>query len=635
MSCFVRYASQNHQRLSTMFRAFGLEWPKKPYFFKDGETIRFSGWIIAEPDDNVTFMVWKNDEVVGSHILNTERPDVARAYNVSPTHSIYGFNFQLAAGEFTRIEISTKKGAYDIWHAEYFKGMDNPAFLGVRNRWLDLHDGTMDLSIEAAVAKYDGALVEEFISEFLIVSDVAQAVARINDLDGESTVSFDSLNTFICDLRNPYWSIDAIEQASMSKELTVQSIFGNVKAVCSGSFIVRDFNYLAFRDGAHMFYVVQYCGSVSVIFPTYFLVLGISVAEWVIASRSNLRGVFDILSNSEKYANKKNHLALQAKFVGLNVSQSRPYHYFYDYLYGMHILKSRMREIPDTYSVSGFDFVDISKAFGTNAIWHTYSSDDLNTHLAQEQGFIISPCVQFCQTNDKKMLGEMCERLVENFAYATKSVDENNSKADDVTSHFPIVWIGVSTEKRSWLEQVDGYSSIINKLKETYPNICILVDGRTFPINPLQADYSHKQREDEICRVLMENCSGIKFVSLIGLTAAEKIFFAQKCNLFVSSYATDSMYPSCVCRKAGVVYAPQALGAARGLHVHHDILEVPQGYVKDIGENSNNNPYAVSVSIDWQVIYELIVQVIEQKLTDRQDVVAQERCNYAYTRLHS
>src|SRR5690606_35575436 len=91
------------------------------------------------------------------------------------------------------------------------------------------------------------------------------------------------------------------------------------------------------------------------------------------------------------------------------------------------------------------------------------------------------------------------------------------------------------------------------------------------------------------------------------MRAMEKIRLATEIDLFITSYATDSIYPSCVVKKPGIVYSPSKTGYGKKLHIHHDILEVDDASIKSLSNDPNTPWYDISVSMDWRDIYKLIV----------------------------
>ena len=49
----------------------------------------------------------------------------------------------------------------------------------------------------------------------------------------------------------------------------------------------------------------------------------------------------------------------------------------------------------------------------------------------------------------------------------------------DKTDHMMSIWIGITGQKRSWQEQIEGYAGILNKLLEEYNGLTVIIDGMT------------------------------------------------------------------------------------------------------------------------------------------------------------
>src|SRR5690606_8102837 len=106
-------------------------------------------------------------------------------------------------------------------------------------------------------------------------------------------------------------------------------------------------------------------------------------------------------------------------------------------------------------------------------------------------------------------------------------------------------------EKRSWVEQVAGIISIISMLLEKYKSILIIIDGRTSPLTKTESGQTIIDRENSIFREISEALPQVDFINLVGRTMSEKIYFSSFVDLFFTSFATDSLYVSCIHGKNG------------------------------------------------------------------------------------
>ena len=62
-------------------------------------------------------------------------------------------------------------------------------------------------------------------------------------------------------------------------------------------------------------------------------------------------------------------------------------------------------------------------------------------------------------------------------------------KAKQVSDCYPLVWIGVEGQKRCWLEQVEGYTYILNELFKRYPRLGVVIDGWTVRFYSVRTGY--------------------------------------------------------------------------------------------------------------------------------------------------
>jgi len=391
-----------------------------------------------------------------------------------------------------------------------------------------------------------------------------------------------------------------------SSNFSIPGFFSKSPAYCRFSVVVIDFNFIYFSNEFESYYLVQHCTNVCLIFPEHFIVASLTdVNPLALAAKDKLNELSRIV---RKFKNK---LTIQENgdFGGLLISQSRPYHYFYDYLFGLNILSNSTDKKFDVHGVCGFDFLDLSY-FENCSSYKSTPNEELNKKCFDEKIFLVMPCVQYIHSSHDRGLTELSSKLIK---IAEKSnpaeIYDNEISAADL-----VVWIGVSNEKRSWLEQLDGFSNILSQLNSTYKKICVLVDGRTFPLTPRKADHGNKAREDMLFEKLAFRNPAISFINMIGLKSVEKIYLAQKIDFFVSSYGTDSIYPSAICGKPGVVYAATSIGIQRSFVVHKKVIEVPSQKIMDVAPRADNSGswHETTISMDWRDVYECVLQLIDK-----------------------
>mgnify|MGYP006429987369 CR=1 FL=1 len=176
-----------------------------------------------------------------------------------------------------------------------------------------------------------------------------------------------------------------------------------------------------------------------------------------------------------------------------------------------------------------------------------------------------------------------------------------------------LIWVGISTLERRWIDQVEGLSAIIKKLSDSYSNIGVLVDGWTCPENSFsETDRKHIQADENVYNELVNAVpEDIQLFSLIGRKSYEKIYLAQYIDFFITAGGTQSIYVSFIVDKPGVIHhnnfglkkTPTACGQNAFIVDSKYMIEVPNRQGKQIIA-AKRDYYC-----DWKGIYELIEQI--------------------------
>lgn len=588
----IEYCSENHPRLSHVFKACGFEHPTLPYLREGSDGIRFSGWVIPNDfSDTITLTIVVGGVVVQTHTLGVLRPDVATAHDISIAEPTFGFSFSFVSDRSYEINIGNGVTALTIWK------------VSIPDRTLPRSDSDLSTDCELEIFAKTATADPFNFQNHIVVQHIEDVVAS-GEIYAISSPDISRLPKTITALRSPTWSIDATIQSLQNGELQLPSPWSDRPSRCLRSIAVDDFNFLVFSDERNIFLVVQHCTVVCVAFPSLFCIVSLADRSWTEEARRRIPRALKELAASCRDIHHR-----QSTYMGSLTAQFRPYHYFYDYLYGIELLATRFGDLNRLrhYAIQGADFVDVGQIFESTLPTTTLVDQELN-RLTREGGFLIAPCVQFCTTQSTQVMKSLDRRLVSHFGH--KEISPKFLPLSASESVFPILWVGVSSEKRSWTEQASGLVRLIGELKQDYPDIMVVVDGRTFPRHPTASDRANESRDDRVFKMLLESHPSVKFIRAIGLTAAEKIAIANFCHFFITSYATDSLYPSRICGKPGVTHAPRAMGTARSLHVHHDILEIPEEVISDLTVDINAPWHLTSYSIHWEEVLRTVRRLI-------------------------
>ncbi|MGD1809756.1 tetratricopeptide repeat protein [Dapis sp. BLCC M126] len=459
-----------------------------------------------------------------------------------------------------------------------------------------------------------------FLSQLLrINSDGLNRIANIFNQYGYQFIET-QYTEFIKFVTKPNFSEEIVKMIVTSGMARIPSPFSQNDAILYSSILCNDVNFILFRDGLRCFYIGQYCAQVAVIFPT--MQFAVAIYEEIAGPWFNIvvRNAYSILgylvANFNELSSERFY---PFKYSGLFVAQDRPYHYFYDYLYGVHILNTQGLINPTTniYTLKGSNFMSVSQMYGLNR--DDYASDykSINQKLLKNREFIISSSVQYHKHHNKKILDDLDAILVNSALHLCNPSDnlilDNLIKTAEAC--FPLIWIGIAGEKRAWKELVEAVPQIINLIHQSFPKVGVVLDGRTFPLTPSKGNYNKKMTavDKEIAKQVEEKLiSEIKVFNLVGITAAEKLCFANIIDFFITHVATDSLFVSRICKKPGIVHEPRLRGGQRSMHIHHHIIEIPPQAIVDYPNPQQPDRWScTSYSIPWEKMYEQVLKLWE------------------------
>lgn len=597
MFTHISYQSENHPLLEKCCLLFGLESPSKSTYVNSDELIQFSGWIIPSENDFVVFDVYQDGAIIDSIEPNMPRIDVAQHHNILSDYLNFGFSFKLKASYNYKIFVRTTNNNFCLWSLDKIEDHRFDKFDEIHNQWVEFHSTRND----STLSSYSIETLKLYFDTFIITScaDDVIYIANCYCTTYNRSFNIEKLQMLSAQIKDPTWVVKRYKDCIDTGMLLIDSPFSEAKAYCFGSITISDFNFLLFYDdNDEFFYICQHCANISIIIPKIRCILSTSVYAWVNHSKKMLPELFVALS---KLAPKKFSIA---KFSGLVLSQRRPYHYFYDYIHGLQIISESGYPLSKTplYIINNHAFLDVSGIyFDMPAVMIDYQ--DLNVRIMNENKFLLSPSIQYSEVNDLSIIKRLDSIIIDSVSSLFEGVS--------LKEYYPIIWLGLSQEKRYWLEQRNGFNSIIKMIKKSYPNMAVVIDGITSPISS-NAESTHMKYNDTDSSCIIDENKDIRIINLIGSDAATKIFYANECDLFISSYATDSMYPSRICSKKGIVYAPSTIGEQKKLHIHYDVHEVPPEHVKSqvsfdgtIGDWSTTN-----VSIDISVMCDIVKNIL-------------------------
>lgn len=132
-------------------------------------------------------------------------------------------------------------------------------------------------------------------------------------------------------------------------------------------------------------------------------------------------------------------------------------------------------------------------------------------------------------------------------------------------NRFPILWVGMRTGDKSWVDQQDGIAALADAVLEKYPSALVLLDGFSYPMG--QDDVTHKWSavRDELYAVGQNIRSKVasreSVINLVGSSLSDSILFANKTDVYFTPVGSSQHKVGWLSSAEGLVYsAPRGAG---------------------------------------------------------------------------
>lgn len=400
-------------------------------------------------------------------------------------------------------------------------------------------------------------------------------------------------------------------QAQENGFIELPSMFSNRNAKCSFNIYSADKNFLRFVDqNGQRFYVVQN--------PRYFLHSVYLPDEQIIfskiSSKPQIMQMLRAFQNNLKIFDDIDSIEKNHRFLGIINGYPRPYHYFRDKITTLLFLRQFLTNIPIlTLQDQAFLRADL-----INNTPEVMISGSLNTHLVQNQGFALDSGGSFSPSYRNNM--DVAAASIGTEVYKKFEKSDLAALLNDCS---PVIWFGICSQKRTWLNQNSVIAEIINSIVDTYPDALFVFDGLTATVGVDEVEFRNtvaarevKDLEDIINRV--NGSEKFKYLSLIGAHAEKKIFAGSKVDFFLSSALTDSIWTAHFNRKRGLAYLSTVANSDE--HSHPKTYITPSSYVQDETHHAKNwstvNYYLDSEYIRWSFINGLAQWMQQKKVGD-------------------
>ncbi len=451
-------------------------------------------------------------------------------------------------------------------------------------------------------------LSSKIVNECRYVSE--QELRLINNIDRLKKVS----NY----LKHPEIMFKFFNNIIKNNEITIPSPFNNSSLKSKTTFLVEKVIFIPFYDNKELFFIIQNTYYISAF---YFPKSNIIYFPYRTSLAKGILKEFISKCILNYKALLPESLQKNKKFLGIITSSNRPYHYFYDRISALEVLEENnlLKKINFFYSFKNENYLKLENIYSSINHVEVINSNNFYNH----DTFILKVGLDYKMLTSKQL--ENINHRVNTHVFTSINDGFYNLIMKN-RDRFPIVWIGVTGQKRLWIEQEVGYASIINKLYEKFPNLLVLFDGWTTSEQTLNddipiQDLNNIDKDNIVVQNIISKInSKISFVSLIGKTPSEKLSFAQFITFYITNNATGSIYVSRFAKKPGVTHnSIRNRKPSNGQHIHGtQRIEVSEKYITDCKTDSIHKHFG-DYSIEWQVIWEytksLMIEIGIEKVT--------------------
>ncbi|UWU47491.1 tetratricopeptide repeat protein [Limnospira platensis] len=610
------------KKLNQLLIGYYLDYPDNKNRNCYYQVIKISGWVLPKNNDvGSVKIIAKSANYEREELLSGKRADVIRRIlNAEPEEHpqlFCGFNFRVETAERIEIYISIESHQY---HWKTIEATPFPYKVIARSQqtWRNyITNNLQDISDSDAEAlqSLSPEEIERYIYGKPEVARRANLGLAINYLDlNDSERSY--LEKFLDLTSSPEFCADLVESALNKGFCQIPNPFGEGYAVCRESYYDRgrgDLTLLRFiSPSGESCFIMQWVKSADAIyFPQRNLCYFDCYFNRVL-NNSVLKNLIRNFINNLSYAVNSD----RNKFGGITSSFSRPSHFYHDICLGLYQLhkKGLLTQVPSVFKYRLGNFFLISSLFNfdKNREFFIENLNVLSDKCRGNHEFYVHIGTYGMTSKNRPDKEKLSEMIV---STAAELVDDATAKeVQQARECYPLLWFGVTGQKRAWVEQVEGGAKIITELAKIYPNIGVVFDGWTAPLNPTQNDINEAAKDqavvDEIVQLLPPS---VKTFTVVGSTTVRKLAFATVIDVFIANKGTGSIHVDRFAKKPGVVHLSNSARSIASTNLlHYNVVNVPSNQVIDIPHPTNPAVYWASYSINPDVILNLVKEILTQ-----------------------
>lgn len=557
-----------------------------------------SGWLLsAEGDTNPPNLILEADGRRQVIPLNVDRPDVISKVLSKSEDGRLRCGFKLVGQTLEAAQLAIEKdGRRIVWKkidsviAEW--SPDAVALAEVLGGPQNSNTDKMNGAVERLQKRTIQSLVHVLENRVLKISPSALPEAL-------STTQRTFLVTFLEFLRNKDTLLEWFRGAIEQNKITAPNALDSGYAYASASLYTDSkINLLFFDSESEPFVVLQH---VSFADAVYFTRLGYLHIFEYLAAGSILNG----LAEAATWLVRNNgRIAEDRKFGGAISGSTSPYHFFYNSVSAMQLLDDGgcLKRIPCILHAPGSIYAEPSEMFEVALPLHVETAAHLRERALIHGEFHCQLGLRLNRLTSIE--NDKLDSRVQGAALRKYGVPQKITAAKSLR-----IWWGVTGQKRSWKEQVEGTAYVLDQIAEAYPGLEVVFDGWTSPIDPGPRDEQEIQNDEAVVQSIIKLMRNqVVTSSVIGKSSLEKTSVAMGCDAFVANYATGSIHVSRFAGRPGVVHLNTMM--PKFMHIQHRTVCVPAKRTTDLVEADDQRADFVSYSIDPKDILFLLESVI-------------------------
>lgn len=487
-------------------------------------------------------------------------------------------------------------------------------------RMIDLYrqfetcDGRVDETwIAECRSRFDASAVQALVDAHTVLVatnyvNMQQSEARWDNVTGHfSADEIEKIVRFFARAMRLEFLDELLSSAESTDCVIMPNPLGDGQVACDLSVCCGSIQFLRCTGAEEPFYLLQHNFAVEALYYP--------LRQCVIALRDCLqptvklkRFFLELRSRPERWVQHYSHPT--RRWLGIYSGNGSPFHFFYFHVPGFHsAIVAGPGRIRAVHTIASQWFLPLPEVFGKDVPTVVHAREhDVSTEVLDQGGFLFSLGVRPAFWNWGARLAIMDSAILR---YCRNAYDGGEPAV--ARNAELVLWGGVSTSKRAWIEEREALVKFVNKLASHYDTVLLLVDGWTSSVAeaaPGAICEAEQRTIDEMRPMLRHNVS---VISLVGVDPVCKIAMASWVDFFVAAHATASLYVARIAGRSGVSHISNIVRkSVIDQHVHVDTTLVPAVMVEDV--KSDKPAGEISYHIDPESFVEFAVAEFTRRL---------------------